>query len=478
MADGRLRYERVATLIEEQIARGVLRAGDRAPSLRSLSRHQRVSVGTVLEAYARLEARGVLEARARSGFFVRVPYAERAPEPRVRARLVAPRRVGRGALIAAVMDAAADPRVTPLGTACPSPSLLPYRTLNRFLRRAIADDAMHGARYDGTRGSPALRRQIARRAVLHGCASDPDDVIVTCGATEALHLALRAVCCPGDLVVLESPTYFGILQVVEALGLRVVEVAAHPRTGIDLDRLAGVLRAHRVAACVAMPTVQNPLGASMGVAAKRELVELLAGQEIPLVEDDVHGDLVFDLTRPPPAKSFDQGGLVIYCTSFSKTLGPGLRVGWVEGGRFTAAIERVKRTTTLSTPSLAQAAITALLASGAYERHLRRLRRAFSEQVARTSAAIAREFPPGTHVTRPAGGFVLWVELPPGVDAIVLHRRALARGVSVSPGPMFSATGRYANAIRVNCGHPWSARIEAAVATVGRLARSLFSPSH
>lgn len=463
------RYERVATLIEDQVRSGVLRVGDRVPSLRSLSRHRRVSISTVLEAYVRLEARGLLEARPRSGFYVRVPHADRLSEPQFQPRAMAPAAVGTGAVIAAVVDAAADPRVVPLGVACPSPDLLPYRALNRFLRAAIAHEPTHSARYDPPRGSETLRRQIARRALLSGCEFTPTDVIVTCGATEALQLSLRAVTRPGQLVALESPTYFGILPVVEALGLRALEVATHPRTGLDLGRLAAVLRAHRVAACVAMPTLQNPLGVTMPLEAKRELVTLLARHDIPLIEDDVHGDLVFDASRPAAAKSFDRKGLVLYCSSFSKTLGPGFRVGWVEAGRFTSEVERLKLMSTVATASLPQAAIARFLERGAYERHLRRLRRALSAQMVRMSAAVARHFPSGTRVSRPAGGFVLWVELPERVDALALHRRALAEGVSISPGPIFSAAGRFKHMIRINYGHPWSPQIERAVATLGRL---------
>jgi DNA-binding transcriptional MocR family regulator len=470
MKVGATRYERVAALIEDQVQRGALRVGDRVPSVRSLSRHQRVSVGTVLEAYVRLEARGLLEARPRSGFYVRVPHVDRPPEPRFRARAAAPAPVGPAAVIVSVMEAAGNARVVPLGAACPSPELLPYRALNRFLRVAIARNPTHSSRYESSRGSEALRRQIARRALLSGCEIAPADVIVTCGAIEALQLCLRAVTRPGQLVALESPTYFGILQVLEALGLRAVEIPTHPRDGLDLGRLAAALRTHRIAACVAMPTLQNPLGAAMPLAAKRELVTLLARHGVPLIEDDVYGDLVYGATRPPAARSFDRKGLVLYCSSFSKTLGPGFRVGWVDAGRFTTEVDRLKFMSTVATASLPQVVIAHFLERGAYERHLRRLRAAFQAQTLRMSAAIARHFPAGTRISRPAGGFVLWVELPEGADAVALHRRALAESISISPGPIFSAAGRFQRMLRINCGHPWSPQIERAAATLGRLA--------
>jgi DNA-binding transcriptional MocR family regulator len=277
----------------------------------------------------------------------------------------------------------------------------------------------------------------------------------------------------GDAIVVESPAYYGALQLIESLGMRALEVPANPGTGIDLGLLEAALRQPRVKACLLVTSFSNPLGALMPDEAKRELVRMLARREIPLIEDDIYGDLHFDGARPRPARAFDRNGLVMLCGSFSKTLAPGYRVGYVVPGRFRDQVERLKFAQTVATPTLPQMAIADFLENGGYERHLRRLRRSLAEQVARVSESIAMHFPAGTRISRPRGGFLLWVEMPHGKSALELHDRALARGVSVAPGPIFSAKQRFASCVRVSCGFPWSATIERGIRTLGEIARAI-----
>jgi DNA-binding transcriptional MocR family regulator len=284
-----------------------------------------------------------------------------------------------------------------------------------------------------------------------------------------LHICLRAVARRGDTVALESPAYYGLLQLIESLGIRAIEIPAHPRSGMDLDVLEEVLSRHRIKACLAIPNFNNPLGSAMPDEAKERLVAMLARRDVPLIEDDIYGDLQFGETRPRAAKAFDTHGLVMLCSSFSKTVAPGYRVGWAAPGRFREEVEQLKFAQSVATATLPQMAIAEFLENGGYDHHLRALRRRLAAQVARMSEAIAEHFPPGTRVSRPAGGFVLWVELPPGASALALHERALARGISIAPGPIFSAKHRFSNYIRVSCGYPWSDLHDHAVRTLGRL---------
>ena len=291
---------------------------------------------------------------------------------------------------------------------------------------------------------------------------------------EALHLCLRAVTRPGDTVLVETPSYYGILQLIESLGLRALEIAANPGTGIDLALLDAALRQSRVAACLLVPTFSNPLGSLMPDEAKKELVLLLARREIPLIEDDIYGDLHFaPSARPRPAKAFDRHGLVMLCASFSKTLAPGYRVGYAVPGRFREQVERLKFAQTVGTATLPQMAIADFLENGGYDRHLRRLRRSLADQVTRTSDAIIEHFPPGTRISRPQGGFVLWVEMPPGKSALDLHARALEQKISIAPGPIFSAKQRFTSSLRVSAGFPWSEKLAQSIATLGDIARAL-----
>ena len=237
------------------------------------------------------------------------------------------------------------------------------------------------------------------------------------------------------------------------------------------------IQRHAPKACWLMTQFQNPLGSLMPEDKKRQLVELLARHQIPLIEDDVYGELYFGATRPVPAKAFDKQGLVLHCSSFSKCLAPGYRIGWASAGRYTQRVQRLKLSSTLSASSPAQGAIAEYLEQGGYDRHLRRLRETLQAQQDLMANAIAREFPAGTRVTRPQGGFFLWIEMPAAVDALALHRQALARGISVAPGPIFSASGQFGNALRLNYGHPWDDAKADAIRALGEMARAACQPA-
>ena len=462
-------YLKIAQALEAKIRDGALRVGDRLPSIRSLRRQQEVSISTVLQAYFWLENRGCVEARPQSGFYVRVPFSDLIPEPAFEASKPTPTEVSAGAVLIEMMKAASDPAKVPFGAACPAPELFPNRKLSQIIQAIARQMPWHSSHYEPPAGSEALRRQIARRALDFGCSFSPGDIIVTCGAMEALNLGLRAAARPGDVIAIESPTYFGLLQAIESLGIRAIEIPTHPRLGMDLDLLEQMVRKHRIKVCMAMTNCHNPLGFVLPEERKKELVELTARHEVALIEDDIYGDLAFE-GRPKSAKAFDRKGLVLLCASFSKVLAPGYRVGWIHAGRFRAEVERLKLISTISTPTLPQLTVARFLESGGYDRYLRRLRTAFAEQVHMVSRAAAKYFPEGTRITRPAGGYLLWVEFPKRVDAFKLYRSAQAENISISPGPIFSASGRFKNHVRMNCGHLWSDRLDRALLTLGKLA--------
>lgn len=466
-----LLYERIAAHVAGLIERGALRPGDRVPSVRRLSQQQGVSAATVIQAYRHLEGSGMIEARPQSGHYVRRRSGAVLPEPRAPRTSTTASRVSVAGLVAKVYGASRDPHIVPFGAAYPSPDLLPTDRLNATLARIARASGAVGVSYDPPPGCPALRRQIARRAALRGCSLTADDLVTTVGAMEALSLCLTAVAQAGDTVAIESPAYFGLLQLMESLRIRALEIPCIPGTGMDLDALEEALASQRIKACLALPTISNPLGSAMSDAAKQRLVEMLARREIPLIEDDIYGDLHFGVDRPRPAKAFDQDGLVMLCSSFTKTLAPGYRVGWAAPGRFRDQVERLKFAQSVATPTLPQLAVADFVENGGYEHHLRVMRRKLAAQVEQVSAAIAEHFPAGTRISRPSGGFVLWVELPPGTSALGLHARALAHRISIAPGPIFSAKPRFANCIRMSCGYPWSDLLAHAVRTLGQLAR-------
>jgi DNA-binding transcriptional MocR family regulator len=460
-------YLRISGDLTKQMASGALRAGDRVPSLRQLSRQMRVSITTALQAYLWLESRGYLESRPRSGFFVRTPFARLISIPQYESRKPQPTEVTTDAVLSDVISAANDPANVPFGVACANPDTYPTRRLNLILRRIVREHPHHSARYDF--GSDALRRQIARRSIAMRCAFSPSDVTITSGGLEAINLALRAVARPGDVIAVESPTYFGILGSAASLNMKVVEIPTHPQEGMDLGELERAIRRHHVKACVVMTNCHNPLGYVLPDRIKKSLVEVTSRHGVAIIEDDVYGDLAYSGSRPLPLKAFDRNDLVLLCSSYSKSLSPGYRTGWLAAGRFRKVIERLKLLTTVATPSLSQLVVAEFLESGGYDRHLRRMQSEFARQADLVRHATATHFPEGTRITSPAGGHMLWVELPPRVNAMKLYRAALDRHISILPGPVFSATGRFKNYIRINCGGGLSPAHDRALATVGRL---------
>ena len=464
-------YEHLADELGQAIDRGALRAGDRLPSVRRLAQERSVSVATVLEAYLRLENAGLIEVRPKSGHFVRKRQALTA-EPRAPRVCSTPSRITVDDAYLKILEAMRDPELLPFGCATIDPSYLPIAALNRIVTQVTREMTTVGARYEGPPGLLTLRRQIARRAVDAGLAVTEHDLCTTIGATEALSLALRAVARAGDTIAVESPAYFGVLQIIEGLGMRALEIPANPRTGIDVAAFEETVRAQPVRAVVISPTLANPLGSIMPEDERERLVKIARRHDVPIIEDDVYGELVFDGSRPRPLRAFSgpsDDSHVIYISSVSKTLAPGYRVGWVAGGRWHARIVRLKYGVSLACPTLPGMAVAEFLASGGYDRHLRRLRAALAGNVERYREAVALQFPEGTRVSAPRGGFVLWIELPAGVDALQLHEQALRRRIVVAPGPLFSARQRFNNFIRISAGTPWSDRIADGLKTLARL---------
>lgn len=464
-----LLYERIAQLVERQIASGALRVHERIPSVREMSRTANVSVSTVVQAYLHLENIGLIEARPQSGFFVRPRPTVAPPEPRP-----SPSRSRRPISVATeVLDtcreALARNDIVPLNGAFTSPTLYPTQRLNNLVREVLREHPLNAGECIPPPGHPELRRQIAKRMALAGAPVDPSHVVVTSGTMDAITLTLRTLCKPGDTVLVESPTYFGLLQAIEHLNLKVVEAPNHPGRGIDVDAVRAAARRSKLAAAVLMPNFNNPAGSLTPDDAKREIVAILTATQTPIIEDDVYGELHYGSVRPSSMRAFDEAGLVISCGSVSKTIALGYRIGWAVSPQFHEEIARAKFFTSVACPTLQQLVLARYYASGGYDRYLRRVRTTLASNAQRFSEAIARCFPEGTRIARPAGGIVLWVELPPNVDGAEVFRTALASRIGIAPGIVFSAKAEYRNYIRVSCGLAWSPTIERAIEQLGKL---------
>lgn len=456
-------YEQVAKEFVTQLHSGAYRAGERLPGVRRYSLERGVSIATVLAAYRLLEDDGFIEARSRSGFYVRARSTV-APIAAPTAPATKPVPVTGQEMALALTQAANNPSVVQLGAAVPDTSFLPERHIQQAMVSAMRRFGPRISRYEMTPGAPELRRQIARRMAHTGTALNPDELVITSGCQEALRLALRAVAEPGDIIAIESPAFYGALQVIESLGLEALEIPTDPVAGIAIDALALALERWPVKACLVVPNNNNPLGFTMSDQRKCMLVDLLTRHGIPLIEDDIYGDLSFNGKRPSTCKGLRPEADIIYCSSFSKTISPGLRVGWVAGGRHQQRVDYLKYVSNIAAASISQLAVADYLESGRYERYLRAAREQYQRGVARMSDAVARYFPAGTRISQPQGGFVIWVELEGDVDCFALAKQVLAQGVSIAPGPIFSAAKKYRNCMRLSCATLWDERLERALA--------------
>ncbi len=460
-------YQQLARHIAEAIESGTLRPGDRLPSVRNLATQHKVSMSTALQTYRHLENISLIEARPKSGYFVKGKRSMPAVPAEVQEHSH-----GMNQTVFELMHLARSSCRIRLDIATGPAAIYPTAKLQQLISSLTRKRPEILTNYPTGTGHTEFKAQIARRTLDTGCRFHPEEIVITSGSTESLNLALRAVTQPGDTVAVESPTYFGILQILETLGLRALEIPASPVTGISLSALdlaTGTPGA--VQAVVLMPNFHNPLGSLMPDENKQQVVQMLEKRGIPLIEDDVYGDIFFGERRPLAAKSFDKTGNVMLCNSVTKTLAPGLRLGWIVAGRWSARVEMLKLTSSIVTPELAQAAIAEFMQNGNYDHHMRRFRSGVKKQTDLMITAVRKYFPAGTRVSSPQGGYLLWIALPDGISSRRVFEAARRQSIGIAPGLMFSNSGRFDHYIRLSCANPWSTEIEESVKSLGKIVR-------
>src|SRR6478735_3988683 len=461
-------YQELASRLAGLIRAGTFTAGDRLPSVRQASREHQVSITTVTEAYRILADQGVIAARPRSGYYVPPPVLDLATIPSTARHFSKPIRIQPSALFESVMNLVENRSVVPFAGAAPDESIIPSAKLASITAAVMRKFKADALRYTPPVGRRELRLALSRRLLVTGIQATADEIITTHGATEALRLALRATTRPGELVAVETPTYFGILHLVRDLGLRAIEIPVCPIDGMKLDALEMALKKHRIAACVVQPNFQNPIGCVMSPEAKKRLANLSDHHGFAIIEDDVYGELSHDDHRPSSISL--HGGKVIHCGSISKTLAPGLRVGWMVAGIYQEEVRRLKTIQSPWNATLSELVVAQFLAAGGYDRHLRRIRQLYARQCTLTRQAVIRHFPKSCRVNQPAGGFVLWIEMPAGFDAETFTVDAVAKGISLVPGSLFSPSGGLKNCFRLSCGFAFGPRTLEAISTLGKLA--------
>jgi DNA-binding transcriptional MocR family regulator len=468
-------YIQVAEGLEKMISEDVLKIGDKLPSVRVLSEEYGISMGTAFQAYYHLEGKGLIESRPKSGYYVRFNQKRFREMPKSIQPDVLSHDVSVKEMIASIYAdiATSNQKVINFALAVPDTSLLPIAKIHKSVVHALRHNPDHCISYEHTQGNTELRKQVARLAFNWGGKIQPEEIVITSGCLEAITVCLRAVTKPGDTVAIEAPNYFGIYQAIESLGLKVVEISSSTVTGIDLDCLAKTLKKFPIKAVIVTPNFNNPSGSCLPDDQKQKLVSLINKYNIPLIEDDIYGELYYGKNRPRTCKYFDTRGLVMHCSSLSKSLAPGYRIGWVIPGKFLEEVKLIKRMNNISSPTLTQTAMAHYLQNGRYEYHLKNMRKALHTQCLRYMQAIIEYFPEDSKLSRPQGGFVLWVELNKKINAFRLRTEAMKQNISVVPGRIFSANCNYNNFIRISFGKPWDSETDYGMMLLGKIIKKM-----
>jgi len=463
-------YLQYADRVEKQIRASVFNTGDKLPSIREVCEHTGYSMSTVTKAYYELESRSLIESRPQSGYYISNRLSRKISVPSPSKPLVSTVNVEREDLIDQVYGSMNDKKVTMFSLGFPSNELLPIAKLNKGIIQATRQLSDSGTGYEQPQGNLNLRREIAKWSVNWGGALTDEDIITTPGCIGAISCCLMALTKPGDTVVMESPAYFGILQLAKSLGLFVLELPTNMNTGIELEALKKALSSNKVKLCILMSNFSNPSGSMMPVEHKKEVVRMMEHFNMPLIEDDIYGDLYFGGSRPTSCKAYDESGIVLYCGSVSKTLAPGYRVGWVAPGKFRKQVLRTKLYHSLSSTTITHEVVGSFLKNGRYENHLRKIRQLLHHNSVNYLNTIHEFFPDGTKVSQPSGGFFLWLELDSKIDTAEFYRSAMKHNISIAPGRIFTLQDQFSNCMRLSYGLPWSSNLRQSIQTLGMLA--------
>jgi DNA-binding transcriptional MocR family regulator len=468
MSKRELLYEQIAGSVEHHIKTGVLKPGDKLPSLRTVCDEYGVSMNTALQSYFLLERKGLAASKPQSGYYVSYQQKQFPPTPSTSNPRLVHGEENIEDIIATVAANLAQSKIL-LSSGRPETDLLPIAKLNKAMVHAIRHLPDGGTAYDYN-GNSGLKRQIAKRALSWGGKLKEDDIVTTSGCMDAISFCMMSLTSSGDTIVVESPVFFGILQLAKSLGLNVIELPTNATTGVEIDALKKVLEKKKIKLCVLISNFSNPLGSCMPDENKKAVVRLLEKHNVPLIEDDLYGDLYFGNQRPKNCKTYDESGIVMWCGSFSKTLAPGYRVGWVAPGMFKSKVMRTKRYHSIATNTLSHEAIAHFLEKERYDIHLRKMRQALHGNLLQYLRCISEYFPAGTKVSRPQGGFILWIELNKKTDVLNLYNRAIQHKISIGPGATFTLQKQYQNCFRINFGLSWNEKVEASLKILGKLA--------
>lgn len=440
------KYEVFTAVIEGQIRNGVLQSNDRLPSIREIKKRYTLSTSSVQAGFEYLVIRGLIESRPRSGYFVAERLNENIPEIKRKLPVVVRDEVFMKNMM---LTSKRISEPSSFNTAVPGDLLIPQKLILRTMQEVIREKGASLLRYYPSNGLELLRKQIAKQMRTHGCTLNPDELIITDGALQALTIALKSVTKAGDVVAVDSPCVFSVLEVIANLDLKVIEVPVDYRTGFDTEYFRKVCIENNIRALVVTPNFHNPTGIMMSDETKKELLNIAETYQLCIIENDMYSDLYFDKKRPRCIKSFDEKGLVIMYSSFSKTLAPGIRLGWLYAGNFYSGAEKAKFVLGRSVSPVYQELILKLLQGGSYERHLRTFRKKLNQQAVLLLEILRKYFPENSYFHRPQGGYSIWGQMPENMDMEKFYEHCESNKVLFTPGDTFSLTDQYNHHFRI-----------------------------
>ncbi len=457
--------ERLAHNIKRLIEDGSLKAHEKLPSLRDQVQRSGLSLMTVLNAYQELESQGLVYSVEKSGFFVSEMVTEFAAKrpPSTQPVISLNAKVEINSLVFNYLKSIQPNHIVPLGSAFPNHLLLNPPKLIQIMGQLTRNKHNYGQNNNLPPGNLELRKLIAQRYSMQGIPTQPDDIVITSGCLDALNLSLQAITQPGDYICLQQTIFYGAWQVAERLGLKVVTIPAHPQDGFDLEAFEQAIKTYPIKVCWFMLNCHNPIGFTVSEKIKYQIAKLLHEYQIYLIEDDVYEELFYRGAKPLSMKYYDQQNLVLHCSSFSKTLGPSFRIGWVYAGRFSKYIQHLQLMSTISANSLMQNALVEFISNHHYEKHLRTLRRNLEKNKNRFFEYLKKHLPATCEIDHYSGGYFLWITLPTHVNSMQIYENLIQVDIGIAPSQLFSIHDTHHNHLRLNCSFEWSIDIENAI---------------
>lgn len=469
------KYETIAEYITKSIKEGVIDSGTKLPSLRFMSKKFQCAVSVIMQAYNEMERQGIIYSVEKSGYYAAIP--SNTPQPTSNREVYSLKKeVAKPlSIIGNIVEASNDKSIAPLGAGIPAESLLPLNGLKQSISRTVKENPGILQAYTDEAGDLQLRIEICKIMLNRKISVKPEEILITNGCIEALALSIQAVTHPGDTIAVEAPFFIGTLQLLKELKRNIIMIPTSPITGMNLDALEKTLELEDVQAVILTAAFQNPLGFVMPIESRKKITVLSKKYNIPIIEDDLYSDCSHNSIVEHPIKSFDLEDNVLYCSSFSKTISPGIRIGWLIGGKYHNRCKNLKISGTLGGSALLQSSLADFLIRNPYEKHVKKLQKNIARQAAEMKTLLEKYLPIGSAISSPKGGLFIWIELDECIDALEIYRQCLKMRISIVPGQAFSNGERFKNCLRVSYGTPITEDISQAVKELGEIINNVIS---